>query len=282
MILLFLSNILVLCGIALFAAIVLNTVSKKFAVRGSKKTEYIYELLPHVNCGACGKAGCQAFAEACAKASAKDFAELKCPVGGKTTMCKIAEYLGFSQQKMQKTVAVLRCNGTCQNAPDKIVYSGMPSCRIASEITAGRSGCPDGCLRFGDCVTACRFGALSMDPQTGMPVIDYNKCTSCGACVKMCPRGLFEIRAVDANDGIVYVSCRNKQKAAMARKNCKVACIACGKCAKLNPAIKVENNLSYIPDSVQAELQGDELAAVCPVKAIICQKQILTENTDEA
>lgn len=281
MISLFLSNILVLCGIAALAAIVLNMVSKKFALRRSKKTEYIYGLLPHVNCGACGKAGCQAFAEACAKAKEQDFAELKCPVGGEKTMCKIAEYLGFSQQKMQKTVAVLRCNGTCRNAPDKIIYSGLKSCRIASEITAGNSGCPDGCLRFGDCVAACRFGALSMDPQTGIPVIDYKKCTSCGACVKMCPRGLFEIRALDENDGIVYVACRNKQKAAMARKNCKAACIACGKCAKLNASIKVEDNLAYIPDSVRAAVYGDELAATCPVKAIICQKQILTENADE-
>ena len=31
------------------------------------------------------------------------------------------------------------------------------------------------------------FGALSLD-ENGMRVVDWDKCTACGACVNACPR----------------------------------------------------------------------------------------------
>lgn len=267
MLLTLLSNILVLCGLAILAAIMLSYAARKFAVEKSETEESIYNVLPHANCGACGKAGCQDFAAACAKASAEEFSSLCCPVGGNAVMEKISEIKGMKASKAQLTCAVLRCQGTCQNAPDKIEYSGLKSCRVASTVMSGRNGCPNGCLRFGDCVAVCQFGALSLDPKTGLPVVDYKKCTSCGACVKRCPRGLFEIRPI-VNGKQVYVACRNQQKGAVARKNCSAACIACGKCAKINPEITVENNLAYIPTSVSPDEFGETLAAECPVKAI--------------
>ena len=78
-------------------------------------------------------------------------------------------------------------------------------------------------------------------PKQACPSSDASKCTSCGACVNICPRHLFEIRPME-NNRQVYVACRNKQKGAVARKNCLTACIACQKCAKINPEIKIENN----------------------------------------
>ena len=101
-----------------------------------------------------------------------------------------------------------------------------------------------------------------------IPEVDYDKCTFCGACVKTCPRGLFEIRTKGDNGQMVYVACRNTQKGALARKSCKTACIACQKCAKVNPNVKIENNLSYIPDCVSASEFGEQLQAACPTKAI--------------
>lgn len=271
-----LSNILVLCALAVLSAVILYATSKRYAVAGNPQADEIFEVLPHANCGACGYAGCRDFADKCAAASGDEFAGMRCPVGGNKVMQKIAGIKGLSAGRQERTCAVLRCNGTCQNAPDKTAYTGQKSCRVAAMVMSGGSGCPDGCLRFGDCVKVCKFGALSLDEKTGLPVIDYLKCTSCGACVKRCPRGLFEIRPI-ADNSLVYVACRNHQKGAVARKNCTAACIACGKCAKINPQITVENNLAYIPATVAPREFGEELANGCPVKAIHYRADMIEE-----
>lgn len=255
-------------GIAFVSAVVLYFISRKFAVAENVKVMEIEAVLPQANCGGCSFAGCHDFATACANADETGFANLYCPVGGQNVMNKVADIKGFALVEKQPTAAVLRCNGTCENAPLKVEYDGITSCRIAARISSGQTGCPTGCLRLGDCVANCKFGALSLNPVTGIPEVDYDKCTSCGACVKTCPRGLFEIRTKGDNGQMVYVACRNTQKGAIARKNCKAACIACQKCAKINPNIKIENNLSYIPDCVSASEFGEQLQAACPTKAI--------------
>ncbi|MBE6452073.1 MAG: ferredoxin [Alphaproteobacteria bacterium] len=268
-------SVMILGGIAIVSAIILYWVSRKFAVDEDIKVTEIESVLPQANCGGCSYAGCHDFATACANADESKFSTLFCPVGGQTVMDQVASIKGFAKVEKQPTSAVLRCNGTCQNAPQKVLYDGICSCRIAARISSGQTGCPNGCLRLGDCIKVCKFGALSLDNQTGMPVVDHEKCTSCGACVKMCPRGLFEIRTKGNNGEMVYVACRNTQKGAQARKNCKVACIACQKCAKINSEITIQNNLSYIPDSVSAEQFGKELSQACPTGAInyYCKKE---------
>lgn len=267
----------VLGGIALISAIILYLASKRFAVSEDARILEIDAVLPQANCGGCGRAGCHDFANACLVASEEEFGSLNCPVGGRPVMNKIAAILGYAAVEQEPTVSVLRCNGTCENAPAKIMYDGVSSCRIANHVSSGLSGCPDGCLRLGDCVKACPFDALHIDETTGIPVVDEEKCTSCGACVRICPRQLFEIRPRGKNGRRVYVACRNTQKGAVARKNCKAACIACGKCAKICPEITIENNLSYIPPAVDAERFGAELAKACPTGAIVATR----ENTDE-
>lgn len=268
-----LTNILTLAGIAIIAAVVLYFVSQKFRVVENPQIDEIENVLPHANCGACGKAGCRDFAASCAESSAEAFTMLYCPVGGKPVMEQVAAILGYEALEKEETVSVLRCQGTCQNAPNKVEYSGITLCRIAAQISSGRSGCPTGCLRIGDCVKACPFDALQLDPQTGIPVVDEQKCTSCGACVEICPRKLFEIRPKGVDGQRVYVACRNTQKGAIARKNCRVACIACQKCTKIDSRITIENNLSYIPTEVFEPQVASELAANCPTGAIIYTKQ---------
>ncbi len=263
------ANIIVLSSIAVAAAIILYFAAQKFKTESNPVADEIAAMLPQANCGACGKAGCQDFANACAAADAESFARLYCPVGGAKVMTTVAARLGYSSAEHEPTVAVLHCNGTCENAPDKVEYIGLQSCRLANRAFVGKTGCPDGCLRLGDCVRNCPFGAIEMNPQTGLPEVNPDKCTSCGACVRICPRGLYEIRPRGKNGVRVYVACSNRQKGALARKNCKTACIACMKCTKICPEVKVENNLSHIPATVSAETYGAELAANCPTGAII-------------
>ncbi len=263
------ANIIILSLIALAAAVVLYFVAQKFKVENNPLAEKIAALLPQANCGACGKAGCKDFAEACIKADAESFAHLYCPAGGSKVMTTVARELGFSTPEHEPAIAVLHCNGTCENAPNKVEYTGLQNCRLANRAFVGKTGCPNGCLRLGDCVANCPFGAIEINRKTGLPTVNPDKCTSCGACVRICPRGLYEIRPRSQNNVMLYVACSNRQKGAVARKNCKTACIACMKCAKICPEITVKNNLSHIPVSVSPQTWGTELAATCPTGAIV-------------
>ena len=135
-------------------------------------------------------------------------------------------------------------------------------------LYGGDTGCPFGCLGCGDCVRACQFGAISIDPQTGLPVVDEEKCTACGSCVKACPRNIIELRKKGPKGRRMVVECVNKDKGAVARKACKNACIGCGKCQKVCEfdAIVVENNVAYI-DFTKCRLCR-KCEAECPTGAI--------------
>ena len=183
-------------------------------------------------------------------------------------MKKVAAVLGLEVHEKAPMVAVVRCNGSCANRPTVNDYDGIKSCKVKAALYSGDTGCSYGCLGCGDCVAACQFGAISMDPATGLPVVDEEKCTACGACVKACPKHIIELRFKGPKNRRVFVSCVNQDKGATARKACSAACIGCGKCAKECPfgAITVENNLAYI-DFTKCKLCR-KCVAVCPTGAI--------------
>ncbi|MBQ1751555.1 MAG: 4Fe-4S binding protein, partial [Bacteroidales bacterium] len=191
-----------------------------------------------------------------------------CPVGGNEVMSKVASILGYEVKEKAPMVAVVRCNGTCEARPKINDYEGYPSCKVKASLYSGDTGCSFGCLGCGDCVAACKFGALSMDPVTGLPVVDEEKCTACGACTKACPKSLIELRLKGPRGMRMYVSCRNQDKGPAAKKACASACIGCGICAKTctHDAIVVENNIAYI-DPSKCKLCR-ECEAMCPTGAI--------------
>jgi Fe-S-cluster-containing hydrogenase components 2 len=210
--------------------------------------------------------GCKGFADACVKADSLE--GLLCPVGGSSVMGKVASILGKEAVESDPKVAVVRCNGTCSARPKTSNYDGTKSCAVAANTFAGETGCSFGCLGFGDCEVACTFDAIHIDKETGLPVVDEEKCTACGSCVKACPKFIIELRAKGKNNRRVFVSCVNKDKGAVARKACSNACIGCGKCAKECPfdAITVENNIAYI-DFNKCKLCR-KCVDVCPTGAI--------------
>ena len=261
-----LTAVLVLGLIGIIFAIVLYFVAQKFKVLEDPLIDEIAEALPGANCGGCGKAGCRAMAEAFVKQG--NMEGLSCPAGGEEVAKKVAALLGCTPEVSDPMVAVVRCNGSCANAVSKNNYDGLADCSFANSVYAGESGCAFGCLGLGNCTKACQFGALSMDPKTGLPVVDDDKCTACGACVKACPRGIIELRKKGVKNRRVYVACRNKEKGAAARKSCSAACIGCGKCEKTCPfgAIKVENNVAYIDFNLCRLCR--KCVAECPTGAI--------------
>jgi Na+-translocating ferredoxin:NAD+ oxidoreductase RNF subunit RnfB len=241
--------ILALGGIGLVSAIILYFVASKFKVYEDPKIDEVEEVLPSANCGGCGFPGCRAFAEATAKKAKeeKNLEGLFCPVGGNEVMQKVGETLGLEIEAKDPMIAVVRCNGSHANSPGKVQYEGVSSCSFAHALYAGEGGCQFGCLGLGDCVDACEFDAIHMSEERGLPEVN-DKCTACGACVEACPRDIIELRKRGPKEKRIFVSCVNKEKGAVAIKNCSVACIGCGKCEKVCEfdAITITSFLSYI------------------------------------
>lgn len=259
-------TIVILAGLGLILSLVLYLVAAKFKVEEDPRIDEVEKVMPGANCGGCGFAGCRAFADAAVKAPNLD--NNYCPVGGNEVMKKVAAILGYEIVEKTPQVAVVRCNGTCENRPSTNVYDGVKSCKVKAALYSGDTGCPFGCLGCGDCVEACQFGAITMDPATGLPVVDETKCTACGACAKACPKHIIELRNKGPRGMRVFVSCVNKDKGAIARKACTAACIGCGKCAKVcaQEAITVEDNVAYI-DFTKCKL-CKKCVAECPTGAI--------------
>ena len=261
--------VIVLGAIALIAALVLYVCSKRFAVYEDPRIGQVNGLLPGANCGGCGFAGCGGMADALVKgADAGSIEGLNCPVGGSEVMSQVADLLGMAIANGEPQVAVVRCGGSCELRPRTAEYVGMRTCAAMHACGAGETACGYGCLGCGDCVAACQFDAIHINPETLLPEVDEEKCTACGACTKACPRAIIELRKKGPKGRRVFVSCVNKDKGAVSMKACKVSCIGCGKCVKecKFEAITVENNLSYIdPDKCRL---CKKCVEACPTKAI--------------
>ncbi|MCF0210740.1 MAG: RnfABCDGE type electron transport complex subunit B [Bacteroidales bacterium] len=247
-------------------ALVLYLVAQKFKVIEDPRIDQVAEKLPGANCGGCGFAGCRGLAEAIVKAG--DLEGKACPVGGAPVMAQVAEVMGLKAEASDPLIAVVRCNGGKCNTHTKAKYDGAKDCIAANQNLSSEGGCGFGCLGLGNCTKACKFDAIIINEETGLPEVDEEKCVGCGACAKACPRGVIELRKKGLKDRRVFVSCINKEKGAAAKKNCDVACIGCGKCEKECPfgAITVTNNVSYI-DFNKCKMCR-KCVAVCPTGAI--------------
>ena len=259
-------TILLLCVIGAASALLLAWVAKKFRVEEDPRVDEVEAALPGANCGGCGLAGCRQFAERCCSAPSLD--GLYCPTGGDAAMRRVADILHMEAAAAAPRVAVVRCAGTCAARPKTNEYDGLRSCAASAALYGGETGCAFGCEGFGDCQRACAFGGIRIDPATGLPVVDPDLCTACGACVKACPKHLIELRPRGPREHRVYVACSSRDKGAEARKACSAACIGCGKCAKVCPseAITVQDNLAYI-DPEKCRLCR-KCEAECPTGAI--------------
>ncbi len=259
-------TILTLSVLGVVAAMILYFVVQKFNVVEDPRIDEVERMLPGANCGGCGFAGCRGLAAALV--AQDDISSLFCPVAGGDVMTSVANYLGKAAAKKEPQTATLKCGGTCSVRPTTNSYDGAKSCAVASSLYVGESACAYGCLGLGDCVTACSFGAMKINPDTGLVEIDPEKCTACGACISACPKGILELRKKWPKDRAIYVACSSKDKGGVKMKACKAACIGCKKCEKecTFGAITIENNVAYI-DPSKCKLCRKCVNA-CPTKAI--------------
>lgn len=258
----------ILGTLGILSAVILYLTERKFHVEEDPRIEEIESLLPGANCGGCGQSGCHDFACACLNADSLE--NLRCPSAAQTIMDKIAVIAGIDAFAGIPFVASLLCNGTCTNRSVKSRFEGPASCNIQNSLHAGIYGCAFGCLGEGDCVKKCRFDAIVLDEKNRLPLIDEDRCVGCGACVRECPRHIIvlTIKRVD-NPGKIYVACSNRNKGAIAAKECKSACIGCGKCKRecRYDAVEIIDNLARI-DTDKCRLCGKCVSA-CPTHAIL-------------
>ena len=161
--------ILVLGGMGLAFGGVLTLTSKVFHVESDPRRDQVRDVLPGANCGACGFPGCDACADAIAAGKAPVNA---CPVGGAAAAEKIGEIMGVSAGAAgQKLVATVACQGGV-NCKDKFEYTGIQDCNAASLVSDGFKACRFACLGLGNCVKACPFGAITIDEQKHVAVVD--------------------------------------------------------------------------------------------------------------
>lgn len=253
--------VLIIAGIGLIFGIILAVASKVMAVPVDERITKIRAALPGANCGACGFAGCDDYAKAVCENGAPTNA---CIPGGDNVAKAVASIMGVEASSSTPVAAFLGCQGTHAVTEEKYLYQGIPTCRACNAITAGKGSCMYGCLGFGDCMEACKFGAIQI--VGGIAHFDRELCTGCGACAKACPKHLISILPKQTK---VFVSCSNQEKGAATRSVCKTGCIGCKKCERTCTfdAIHVENNLASI-DPEKCTGCG-ACAEACPVHAII-------------
>lgn len=253
----------VMGGMGVLLAALLAVADKKLYVWEDPRIDQVVALLPNANCGGCGFPGCRAFAEKCVDG---EIAPGKCNVNTPAGVVAIAELLQVDAGHEEKKVARLACAGGAHVAKHHAEYAGLESCRAAALISGGGKGCAWGCLGLADCMRVCNFDAIKMDAH-GLPVVDEAKCTACGDCVAICPKGLFELHPVSHR---LWVACKNLLNGDQAEADCEVACTACGRCAADAPAglIKIVNNLAVVDYAKNSKANITPIQR-CPTGAIV-------------
>ena len=213
-------------GIGFVMGGMLAFAAKKFHVEVDPRVEKVIGILPGANCGGCGYAGCAAYAEAVVINGEK---ETLCAPGGPSVCQELAKLLGREQTKNVRKVAYLHCAGSNDKAKDKYIWDGIKDCRVAAMVAGGMKSCSYGCLGLGTCEQVCPFDAIHMN-ENGLPVVDREKCTACGACVRACPKNLYELLP---DTSTIYLACSSRDKGKKVKDACSVGCIACGICAKV-------------------------------------------------
>ncbi len=230
----------VLVTIAVVFAVLLAYLGKVLSVERDAKIDEVRALLPGSNCGGCGSAGCDNFAETLVAGGTVVSA---CTQMNNDNLAKIAEILGVTAEGGVPTVAVVRCNGgnACK---DKYTYLGYGNC-IANELVSGGSkSCAWGCIGMATCSKLCNYGAINVNGD-GVSVVDPKKCVNCGLCISQCPKSI--ITRIPASAKIV-VACMNQDKGKDVMSICAHGCIACTLCVKACEfdAIKMVNNLPVV------------------------------------
>ena len=251
---------LVLGGIGLVFGLILTFASKAFHVDVDERVQQVRACCAGANCGACGYAGCDAFAQAVVEGKAKPSG---CAPAGAKGVEKISAILGIADTAEAPKVAKVLCNGEIGISKEKFNYVGVKSCRAAASIAGGPKLCPYACVGLGDCEAACKFGAVSI--VNALARVDESKCVACGACEKACPRSVIKLMPLEST---VVVRCQNKETGRIAREMCMKACIGCKLCYSVCPQKCIDITKKPVVIDQHRCLHCGRCAETCPKQVI--------------
>lgn len=249
-------------GMGLVFGALLAIVGQIFRVEEDPKKAEVRGCLPGANCGGCGYAGCDAYAEQVASGKA---AVDRCPVGGDAVAQKIAEAMGVEVGRQEKRIATVRCRGSLGHCQLRFEYDGPEDCRGAALVAGGDKACEYSCLGYGDCVAACPFGAVHV-VEGRLAEVDAGKCVGCGVCITACPRGVLQLVAASQP---VHSTCSAHLGGKVVRDACDAGCIGCGKCGRACKfgAVRMVDSL---PEFDFAKCRGCmQCVDACPTGAIM-------------
>jgi len=259
------SNVIIaaMCSVAaigLICAIMLAIASKVMAVETDERITALSEVLPGMNCGACGFPGCDGYAEAIVNDGAESN---RCPPGGRKVSAEIAAIMGVEAGDIIDQYALVQCKGDNETQKSKMDYIGINTCAAAKLLYGGQNSCTFGCLGFGDCAAVCPENTICI--ENGLARVDSRGCTGCMLCIKSCPQGIITMERDPSN---VAILCSNTEKGVSVRKKCSTGCIACARCVKECPekAISMKKNLAVI--DYDECIKCGKCATVCAPKTI--------------
>lgn len=260
-------SLAVMGGIGAVFGLALAFAARRFAVKTDPRVEAVRDVLPGANCGACGFAGCQGYAEAVV--SDPNLSPGLCAPGKADVAALVAKITGKVAPEIVPMVATVFCRGGECKATRRFVYQGVKDCRAAILVSGGDKTCQYGCLGYGTCSMACPFGAITMS-KDNLPVVDQEKCTACGVCVSACPKSIIALTPTAKK---VHILCSSHDKGPAVKKACEIGCIACSLCVKGCPekAISMENFLAKID---YAKCQN------CETCVLLCPQHTIEDRID--
>lgn len=260
----FMEILLVMTVLGVVFGAILGIANKKFRMDVNPLIHMVEDVLPKGQCGACGYAGCMAYAEAVVLKP--EVAPNLCIPGKDEVAQLVAELTGKKAEAIEPHVAHIQCAGTKQYSKINYKYDGVADCVAANTLFGGDKACHNGCLGMGSCVKACPFDALSLG-ENGMPLVDEMKCVACGKCQAVCPKKTI-VLIPKASKVMMNCSCTSKGMAV--KTNCTVGCISCTICVRQCPhgAIAMVNNLPRIDHKKCADCTDPVCTIKCPTHAI--------------
>jgi ferredoxin len=137
-------------------------------------------------------------------------------------------------------------------------------------------------MGLGDCVKACAFDAIHT--VDGVAVVDYETCTGCGACARVCPRNIISMIPFKT-DRMLVIGCSNRDFGKDVKAVCQVGCIGCRACEKASSLFKLDANLpvinynDYDPNVSEATRTALDK---CPMKGLVFVGRPTRKDLDSA